>query len=109
LFFTIVHLDFVNLAICSITIDEGTISWYSKNEIYLEKKNKSVIDKMQHSLSKLRNKIIKGIRVRRGWKSLKIKEDGDGKYKEATHLIFVVHGIAQKLYEHSIVKACDEY
>ena len=67
----------------------------------------SVIDKMQHGFSKLRNK-IKGTRIKRGWKSTKLKEDGDGKFKEATHLIFVVHGIAQKLYEHSIIKACDE-
>jgi hypothetical protein len=92
----------------SINIDEGTISWYSKDELYWEKKNMSVIDKMQHGFSKLRNK-IKGNRIKRGWKSVKLKEDGDGKFKQITHLVFVVHGIAQKLYEHSIIKACDEY
>ena len=92
----------------SLNIDEiGTISWYSKDEVYWEKKNKSVIDEMRHGFSKFRNK-IKGMRIKRGWKSTRLKDDGDGKFKEATHLIFVVHGIAQKLYENSILKCADE-
>lgn len=65
----------------------------------------SVIDKMQIGFSKLRNK-INGKRIKRGWKCSKSKEiqnDGDGQFKEITHLIFVVHGIAQKLYENFLV------
>jgi len=87
--------------ISSLTIEEGTIVWYSKDDIYLEKNKLGLIDIMTNSLfSKLRNK-NPGIRLKRGWKD-NSKEESSKKPKEITHLIFVVHGIAQKLYENSV-------
>ncbi len=43
--------------ISSLTIEEGTVVWYSKDDIYLEKNKLGLIDIMTNSLfSKLRNK-----------------------------------------------------
>ncbi len=36
------------------------------------------------------------------------ENESDDKNIEITHLVFVVHGIAQKLYENSVVKNCEE-
>lgn len=95
--------------IASINLDEGTVNWYSKNEIYWEKNKMSMKDNLKNLINRFNNK--SGIRVVRGWKTVKQKDsnaEGDGKFTEVTHLVFVVHGIAQKLYENSIVKCCDE-
>jgi hypothetical protein len=41
----------------------------------------------------------------RGYKTL---ADADDKIEEINHVVFVIHGIAQKLYEKSIIKSCEE-
>jgi hypothetical protein len=52
--------------------------------------------------------------VRRGFKDKekdkdKIKEpESEEKPIEITHVVFVIHGIAQKLYENSIIKNAEE-
>ncbi len=50
------------------------------------------------------------MKIKRGFRHPKSKDTGehDDKYQEVTHLVFVVHGIAQKMYENGIVKNCDE-
>lgn len=50
-----------------------------------------------------------GTKIKRGYVDKKESgTDMDDKPREITHLVFVVHGIAQKLYENSIVKSCEE-
>jgi phospholipase DDHD1 len=50
--------------------------------------------------------VLVGLRINRGYKTSAETDDNSG---DITHLIFVVHGIAQKLYEKSIIKNRDEY
>jgi len=51
-----------------------------------------------------------GMKIKRGFRHPKVKEtsEQEEKYQEVTHLVFVVHGIAQKMYENGIVKNCEE-
>ncbi len=50
------------------------------------------------------------MKIKRGFRHPKVKEtsEQEEKYQEVTHLVFVVHGIAQKMYENGIVKNCEE-
>lgn len=60
-------------------------------------------------LLKSKSKLSSGTKIKRGY--VDKKENGtdmDDKPREITHLVFVVHGIAQKLYENSIVKSCED-
>ena len=47
---------FLIKAIGSLTIDDGTITWYSKDEVFWEKNKLSIYDKLQLGISKFRNK-----------------------------------------------------
>ena len=126
------------LAIGTLTIDEGTITWYSKDEIYFEKSRQTLIGKINQGLFKFRNKICiflsaaqmslvvfalenifvvlqslnsiqAGTKLSRGFKEKdKGKEEPIEKPKEITHLLFVIHGIAQKLWENSVIKNAEE-
>jgi phospholipase DDHD1 len=49
-----------------------------------------------------------GVKIKRGYKEKSKEAELEEKPKEIGHLVFVVHGIAQKLYENSIVKNCEE-
>lgn len=49
------------------------------------------------------------MRIKRGMKQkYRDTEPAEEKEQEITHLVFVVHGIAQKMYENGIVKNCEE-
>ena len=82
------------IALATLNIEEGTIIWYSKDEVYWERNNLSVFDKMQLTLLKLRKKIHFN-RISRGIELF--THERDNQSKNITHLVFVVHGIAQKL------------
>ncbi|RNA34157.1 Phospholipase [Brachionus plicatilis] len=49
-----------------------------------------------------------GVKIRRGQKEKHKESDSEEKLPEITHLVFVVHGIAQKLYENSVIKNCED-
>ena len=48
-------------AIGTLSLDEGVVTWYSKDEIFWEKSKLSILDKMQLGISKFRNKICERI------------------------------------------------
>jgi hypothetical protein len=53
---------------------------------------------------------VTGTKIRRGFREKgKDPDVEEKKPKEITHVVFVIHGIAQKLYENSIIKNADEY
>jgi hypothetical protein len=65
----------------------------------------TVIDKMHYTLMKLRKKIQYN-RIHRGFFS-ETKYEQKNYSKEITHLVFVIHGIAQKLDRTKIYKCCE--
>jgi hypothetical protein len=69
----------------------------------------SVIDKMHLTILKLRKKLNQINRIYRGFKENNNNEQSNKNPQEITHLIFVVHGIAQKLDRKKIFKCCDQY
>jgi len=89
-----------------MTIDEGIVIWYSKENVYLERKNISVIDKMHSSILKLRKKLNPEDRISKCFKENIIEHSI--KNQEITHLIFVIHGIAQKVNREKIFKDCEK-
>lgn len=93
-------------ALSTKNISVGTIIWYSKDEVYLEKKNTNVIEIMQSKLSKFKHK-IKLNRIKRCIKTLREDDQQDLSQQEVTHLVFVVHGVAQKLQKNHIRKCCN--
>lgn len=97
----------------SVNIEEGVVTWYSKDEVCWEKNKMSLIEKMNFGISKFRSK-MSGMKIKRGLKVKTPKSsendsaDNEEKEQEITHLVFVIHGIAQKMYENGIVKNCDD-
>lgn len=91
---------------CTLDIDEGTVIWYTKDEVYFEKNNMTVMDKMHLTFMKLRKKIHFD-RIHRGYLCPDFTYDHATHSKEITHLVFVIHGIAQKLDRSKIYKCCD--
>ena len=88
---------------------EGTVIWYSKDEIFIQKSKTNLIEIMHSKLSKLKHK-IKINRIRRCIKHAEDVPDENYqnmKLKEVTHLVFVVHGVAQKLQKNKIIECCD--
>lgn len=72
-----------------------------------KKSKMSLIEKVNFGFTKFRNK-INGVRIKRGLKN-KVKDtEPEEKPQDVTHLVFVVHGIAQKMYENGIVKNCKD-
>lgn len=64
---------------------------------------------MHFLVTKILYFIKAGIKIRRGLKEKHKESDSEEKLPEITHLVFVIHGIAQKLYENSVIKNCEEY
>jgi phospholipase DDHD1 len=94
------------LAIGTLSFEDCVVSWYSKEDVYVEDRKPTLIYKSM-SLFKIKSK-MPGKRICRGFREKHKDNNMDEKPSEITHLVFVVHGIAQKLYENSIVKNCEE-
>ena len=106
-------------ALESINIEEGVVTWYSKDEVCWEKSKMSILEKVNFGFSKFRNK-MNGVKIKRGLKlkSSLTKSENDlldvnsgeafNREQEITHLIFVVHGIAQRMYEGSVIKNAED-
>jgi hypothetical protein len=68
------------------------VYWYSNTEVYLSKNklkhNKNIKNRLKRCEDILNKKIMN--------------------YKPVNDLVFVVHGMAQKLYKNKIIKCCDQ-
>ncbi|CAF0849369.1 unnamed protein product [Brachionus calyciflorus] len=93
----------------SLQFSDGVINWYSKDEVFWEKTKLNMINLFTSfkQLANFKNK-YSGVKIRRGVKEKHRESDHDEKPQEITHLIFVIHGIAQKLYENSVIKNCED-
>lgn len=92
--------------ISTLQFDDGVINWYSKDEVFWEK-TKLSMNYFITRISNFKNKYA-GVKIRRGLKEKHKESDLEDKPHGITHLIFVIHGIAQKLYENSVIKNCED-
>ena len=52
----LIHLFLKKKAISSIAIEEGIVSWYSKDDVYLERNKINIFNKINLPILKLRKK-----------------------------------------------------
>lgn len=103
------------------------MTWYSKDEVCWEKNKMSILEKVNFGFSKFRNK-MNGMKIKRGLKPPRpsksendlltemashcqlgqANENALPREQEITHLVFVVHGIAQRMYEGGIIKNAED-
>ncbi len=64
----LIHFFFKKKAISSISIEEGIVSWYSNEDVYLERNKINIFDKINLPILKLRKKLKQVNRIRRSFK-----------------------------------------
>lgn len=91
----------VSEAIHDVSFTDFRVEWYSKSEVYLYSEAKS--SKIMRSVSERLGFQKSGYKLQRGYYVDATLED---RQPDITHLVFVVHGIGQKMDIEKIIRNC---